>query len=186
MNAEESIRKRKKKFCTLEMKLKIIRDYKKGMKIRDLNKKYKINICNINYWVKNENNFKMNKHLSKKTIHSGAFKKINIDEHEILSLIENMHKNKEKINTLILFDIVLSKNPICNDIKEHHIKSWIYRFIKKYQLKSRYFEPKKQINSNYFDEHSSIGEIETLEYNRLNNKPFYIEKILVFGKNTSN
>ena len=185
MTKEESQRKRKKKFCTLEMKLNIIADYKKGIKIKDLNKKYKINVCNINYWVKNENNFKMKKHLCKKTIHTGAFRKININEHEILCIIEEMHKNKEKINTMIIFNIVKNKHPAEEDIKEHHIKSWIYRFIKKYQLKSRYFEKKKQINNAYFDGQSSFEEMNDFEFNRLNNKPFYIEKILIIGKRIS-
>jgi hypothetical protein len=179
--------KRKKRLCSLEMKLNIINDYKKGIKIKDLNKKYKINICNINYWVKNEKNFKMTKYLSKKTIHSGAFKKILLDENEVLSKIDLMFRDKQKINTTIIFDLLKKNYPICNQLKDCHIKSWIYRFISKYHLKTRYFEKKKKIDIDFSD-NSFIDkqEIETIEYNRLNNKPFYIEKVIVFGEKITN
>jgi len=99
---------------------------------------------------------------------------------EILSKIETMHKNKQKINTMIIFEIVRNNYQTCNNLKDYHIKSWIYRFIKKYQLKSRYFEKKKKINLQ-MEEQSYFEEIETIEYNRLNNKPFYIEKVIIVG-----
>ena len=179
--------KGKKKFCTLEKKLNIITDYKRGMKIKDLNKKYKINVCNINYWVKNEENFKMKKHLFKKTIHSGAFRKINIDENELILKLQIMHKDQIKINTMVIFEIVKDKYLFCSGVKDYHIKSWIYRFVKKHQLKSRFFEKKKSLNFSEveIDNQSIISDIDMMEYNRLNNKPFYIEKILIVGQRSS-
>ena len=177
--------KRKKKFCSLEMKLNIISDYKNGMKIKELNKKYKINVCNINYWVKNEENFRTKKQLFKKTIHSGAFRKINIDEKELLEKLEDLDKKREKINTQLILKIVKENYTICGGLKDYHLKSWIYRFVKKYHLKSKYFMKKiEEIESSiekgeyFFDEDSDL---ERIEFDRINNKPFYIEKVLVVG-----
>jgi transposase-like protein len=186
MTLREQSKKRKKRFCSLETKLNIIADYKNGIKIKDLNKKYKVNLCNINYWVRNEKNFKKRKHLSKKTIHGGAYKKIMLDEDDILKKIDIMFKNKQKINTRSIFNLLKSNYELGKDLQDNNIKSWIYRFVDKYQLKKRYFEKKKKKivsednTLNTFNSSIELKDLETIEYNRLNNKPFYIKKVIHF------